>query len=160
MQKRKVTLIFQRTKGHTLNETMGNCDAVNLLSKSSITTQKDDYSFNHHWQYEYSKQHHHHSWCVICEHYNLHYLCIFTRSESASLLPLNANPLNYSPDNVRLEKSFSKNRLLEEAWKNSQKSAVVGGGEGESGRAKEEGAGEGRQLEEAGLRLELGVLTS
>lgn len=96
---------------------------------------------------------------IIWEHYNLHYLFIFAKSDSACL-PLNANPLNYSPDNVRLEKSFSKNRLLEEAWKNSQKSAVVGGGEGESGRAKEEGAGEGRQLEEAGLRLELGVLTS
>lgn len=64
------------------------------------------------------------------------------------------------PDKVKLEKSFSKKRLLEEAWKNSQKSAVVGGGDGESGRANDEGEGEGRQLDDAGLRLELGVLTS
>lgn len=64
------------------------------------------------------------------------------------------------PERVRLEKSFSKKSEEAEAWKNSQKSAVVGGGEGESGRGKVEGAGEGRQLLEAGLRLELGVLTS
>lgn len=44
-----------------------------------------------------------------------------------------------------------------EAWKNSEKSAVVGGGEGLS-RVKE--AGEGRQLDEAGLMEELGVPTS
>jgi hypothetical protein len=61
----------------------------------------------------------------------------------------------YSPDKVRFEKSFS-NRLLE-AWKNSQKSAVVGGGDGES-RVNEHG--DCRQLDDAGLRDELGVPAS
>jgi len=56
---------------------------------------------------------------------------------------------------VRFEKSFS-NRLLE-AWKNSQKSAVVGGGDGES-RVNEHG--DCRQLDDAGLRDELGVPAS
>lgn len=67
--------------------------------------------------------------------------------------------LNDIPDKVKLEKSFSKNRLLfDEAWKNSQKSAVVGGGDGESGSGN--GAGDCKQLEDAGLRLEPGVATS
>lgn len=61
----------------------------------------------------------------------------------------------YWPDNVRFEKSFSK--IVPDAWKNSQKSAVVGGGEGES-RVKEHG--DGKQLDEAELKLEQGVLTS
>jgi hypothetical protein len=60
-----------------------------------------------------------------------------------------------SPDKVRFEKSFS-NTLLE-AWKNSQKSAVVGGGDGES-RVNEQG--DCRQLDDAGLRDELGVPAS
>lgn len=59
------------------------------------------------------------------------------------------------PDNVRLEKSFSNK--LPDAWKNSQKSAVVGGGDGES-NVKEQG--DCKQLDDAGLRLEHGVLTS
>lgn len=59
------------------------------------------------------------------------------------------------PESVRLEKSFSN--TLPEAWKNSQKSAVVGGGDGESS-VKEQG--DCKQLEEAGLRLEHGVPTS
>lgn len=59
------------------------------------------------------------------------------------------------PDSVRLEKSFSK--TVPDAWKNSQKSAVVGGGDGESS-VKEQG--DCKQLEEAGLKLEQGVLTS
>lgn len=54
-----------------------------------------------------------------------------------------------------MEKSLEKS--LVEAWKNSEKSAVVGGGEGLS---KVKDAGEGRQLEEAGLMEELGVPTS
>jgi hypothetical protein len=61
----------------------------------------------------------------------------------------------YSPDKVRFEKSFS-NRLLE-AWKNSQKSAVVGGGDGESSVNEH---GDCRQLDDAGLREELGVPAS
>lgn len=66
-----------------------------------------------------------------------------------------------SPDSVRLENSFSKNPLEgRDAWKNSQKSAVVGGGEEGEARFGKEGEGEGRQEEEAGLRLELGVATS
>lgn len=66
------------------------------------------------------------------------------------------NPSNFTvPESVRLEKSLEKS--LVEAWKNSEKSAVVGGGEGLS-RVKE--AGDGRQLEEAGLIEELGVPTS
>lgn len=59
------------------------------------------------------------------------------------------------PDRVKLEKSFSK--TVPEAWKNSQKSAVVGGGDGES---KVNEHGDWRQLEEAGLKLEAGVATS
>lgn len=60
-----------------------------------------------------------------------------------------------SPERVKLEKSFSKR--LPEAWKNSQKSAVVGGGDGES-KVKEQG--DCKQLDEAGLKLEQGVPTS
>ena len=59
------------------------------------------------------------------------------------------------PDKVKLEKSREKS--LVEAWKNSEKSAVVGCGEGFS---RVNDAGEGRQLEEAGLIDELGVATS
>lgn len=59
------------------------------------------------------------------------------------------------PDSVRFEKSFSK--TVPEAWKNSQKSAVVGGGDGES-NVKEHG--DCKQLDDDGLRLELGVPTS
>jgi len=59
------------------------------------------------------------------------------------------------PDSVKFEKSFS-NRFPE-AWKNSQKSAVVGGGDGESSVNE---LGLCRQLEEAGDILELGVPTS
>jgi hypothetical protein len=59
------------------------------------------------------------------------------------------------PERVKLEKSFSKR--FPEAWKNSQKSAVVGGGDGES---KVNELGLCRQLEEAGDILELGVPTS
>ena len=46
-----------------------------------------------------------------------------------------------------------------EAWKNSDRSAVVGGGLGLSS-GKEAEAGDWRQLEEAGLSDEVGVLTS
>lgn len=46
---------------------------------------------------------------------------------------------------------------MPEACRNSQKSAVVGGGEGES-RVKEQG--DWRQLEDAGLKLDPGVPTS
>lgn len=59
------------------------------------------------------------------------------------------------PDKVRLEKSVSN--MLPDACKNSQKSAVVGGGDGES-KVKEHG--DGKQLDDAGLRLEQGVPTS
>lgn len=59
------------------------------------------------------------------------------------------------PESVRFEKSFSN--ILPEAWKNSQKSAVVGGGDGESS-VKEHG--DGKQLEDAGLTLEHGVAAS
>jgi hypothetical protein len=62
---------------------------------------------------------------------------------------------NALPERVKFEKSFS-NRCPE-AWKNSQKSAVVGGGDGES-RVNELGLC--RQLDEAGDMLELGVPTS
>ena len=55
-----------------------------------------------------------------------------------------------------MEKSLEKS--LVEAWKNSEKSAVVGGGEGLS-MGKEE-AGDGKHVDDAGLREELGVLTS
>lgn len=51
-----------------------------------------------------------------------------------------------------MEKSLSK---LVEAWKNSQKSAVVGGGDGESTVNEQ---GDWRQLDEAGL--EHGVVAS
>lgn len=59
------------------------------------------------------------------------------------------------PERVKLEKSFSK--TVPDACKNSQKSAVVGGGDGESSVNEH---GDCRQLEEAGLRLEPGVPTS
>lgn len=65
------------------------------------------------------------------------------------------NKSNNIPDSVKLEKSFSK--ILPDAWKNSQKSAVVGGGDGES-KMKEDG--DCKQLDEAGLKLEQGVPTS
>lgn len=75
------------------------------------------------------------------------------------------------PDNVKLEKSVEKSRV--DAWKNSEKSAVVGEesraneeegtGDGE-GRQNDEaegaGEGEGRQHEEAGLSDEQGVPAS
>ena len=63
----------------------------------------------------------------------------------------------FSPESVRLEKSREKS--LVEAWKNSDRSAVVGGGLGLSS-GKEAEAGDWRQLEEAGLSDEVGVLTS
>lgn len=59
------------------------------------------------------------------------------------------------PDNVKLEKSFSN--TVPEAWKNSQKSAVVGGGDGESNVNEH---GDCKQLDDDGLKLELGVPTS
>lgn len=47
--------------------------------------------------------------------------------------------------------------MLPDAWKNSQKSAVVGGGDGESNVNEH---GDGKQLEDAGLTLEHGVAAS
>lgn len=59
------------------------------------------------------------------------------------------------PDSVKLEKSFSK--TVPDACKNSQKSAVVGGGDGESSVNEQ---GDWRQLEDDGLKLDAGVATS
>lgn len=51
----------------------------------------------------------------------------------------------YLPESVRLEKFFSKYWLFDEAWRNSHKSAAVGGGD----------AGEHCDALETGLRLKL-----
>lgn len=53
---------------------------------------------------------------------------------SASLL---RNKTFRLPERVRFEKSFSN--IDPDAWKNSQKSAVVGGGEGDGSKTKEHG---------------------
>lgn len=63
--------------------------------------------------------------------------------------------LRDKPESVKLENSFSKR--VPDAWKNSQKSAVVGGGEGESSVNEH---GDWRHVDDAGLKLEHGVLTS
>lgn len=54
-----------------------------------------------------------------------------------------------------MENSFSK--TVPDAWKNSQKSAVVGGGDGESNVNE---LGDCKHVDDAGLKLEHGVLTS
>lgn len=52
----------------------------------------------------------------------------------------------------------SRSHKLAEAWRNSQKSAVVGGGDGESANGSD--LGEGKHDDEAGDKLEHGVPAS